>query len=367
MRNVWNRITGHWLLNGIVIITIAIGLMFPIAILSTISYMIDNMHLCEYDDPENRVFVNCHGSYQDPGELHEKLAAGTEGVAHYGYVTYEPMLTFTEERMYIRGVSGVTQSYLELEGYLVTEGRLINEQEYEQAARVCMLDEAENNNTFHLKIGDTISLMGEDYKVVGFVSVPKRPGSIMVPYRCLPELLGENSTQFMFSFQMENETAVRYFSAGWMDFTDYSLEIQYGEEISKPYVQSIRQHITDKFKQSSVVALSALFSILFILYGKTMEEQCFIGLRLALGATGGRIYREMLAENLLLTGTALLLDLLLFPAVIRQVRTVYGYPSGWMLAWIIGGLVLITAAVTGAVYLRVTGKRAAIEMLKGEV
>ena len=111
---------------------------------------------------------------------------------------------------------------------------------------------------------------------------------------------------------------------------------------------------------------AALVSIVFILTGKAFEERYLIGLRIAMGATGTRIYGELLMENGILTAFALLLDLMLFPIVIRHMRTVYGYPSAWMLAGIAGALFFIVAAVSGIVYLRAAGKKAPAALLKEE-
>lgn len=359
MKYILHLLYHHRLLNAVVIVTIAIGLMFPIAVLSTISFMVDNLALCSYDDPQTRIVANCRSIYQQPRQIDEYL--DIDGVTDYGFIAYTGVLCVTDKEVRTVGVAGATPGYFELEGIELEEGRLITEEEYEQGAHVCML-----RDDCGVEVGECISLMGEAYEVVGQVNVPKMYGIIAVPYRCMEELAAGDSMQFRLSFHMKDKEAAMRFPVSCLDFTDSILDFEWGEEINAPYIESIRLQIADKMKKGGIVIFTALISILFVLTGKVCEERYLIGLRISMGATGVRIYLELLLENGILMACALLLDLLLFPIVIRNMRTVYGYPSMWMLVCIAGALIVIVAVVTGIVYLRAARKTTPSDLLKGE-
>ncbi|MCM1103688.1 MAG: ABC transporter permease [Clostridium sp.] len=359
MSHILHLLYHHRLLNAAVVITVAIGLMFPIAVLSTVSFMLDNLRLCSYDDPQNRIVADCRSVYQQPERLDEWL--DTDQTAEYGYIAYTGVLRITDQGVETIGVAGTTERYLELEGFALEDGRMITKEEYEQGAHVCML-----RDDCGVSVGEVISLMGEDYEVVGRINVPKMYGVAAVPYRCMEELAAGDRMQFRISFRMEGPEAAIRFPMSCLDFADEVLSFAWGEEINEPYVGSIRAQAADMLRKGGIVIFAALISILFILTGKVCEERYLIGLRIGMGATGMRIYWELLIENGILMACALLLDLLLFPIVIRNMRTVYGYPSPWMLACIAGVLLVITAVVSGVVYLRAVRRMSPAELLKGE-
>lgn len=359
MKHILHLLHYHRLLNAVVVVTVAIGLMFPIAVLSTVSMMLDNLELCAYDDPQNRIVVNCRSIYQKPEQLHERLM--TDGVAGYGYIAYISVLRITDKGIQTLGVAGATPEYFELEGFELIEGRMITAEEYAKGAHVCLVRDGVG-----VSVGRMLSLMGEDYEVVGQINVPKMYGTAAVPYRCMEELSAGDGMQFRIAFCMKDREAVLRFPMSSLDFADSILELDSGDDINAPYIESIRLQIADMMKKGGVVIVTALISILFVLTGKVYEERYLIGLRISMGATGARIYLELLLENGILMVCALLLDLLLFPIVIRNARTVYGYPSMWMLACIAGALIVIVAAVTGIVYLRAARKTTPSDLLKGE-
>lgn len=359
MRGILHIWYHHRALNVVVIVTIAIGLMFPLAILSTASFMLDNLMLCRYEDPQNRIVADCRSVYQTPEKLDEWL--DTDNVADYGYIAYKSVLWLTDKEVRTIGVAGVTPEYFELEGFELEKGRMITAEEYAQGAHVCLI-----RDDIGVTVGETVSLMGEEYEVVGQVNVPKMYGVIAVPYRCMEELAMGDAMQFRLSSRMKDKESALRFQMSSLGFSDSILNFARGEEINAPYIDSIRGQISDLLKKGSIVMAAALVSIVFILTGKAFEERYLIGLRIAMGATGRRIYGELFLENGILTVLALLLDLILFPIVIRHMRTVYGYPSAWMLAIIAGALLMIVAAVSGIIYLRAAGKKAPAVLLKEE-
>ncbi len=359
MRGLLHVLYHHRILNMVVVVTVAIGLMFPIAVLSTVSFMLDNLVLCRYEDPQNRIVADCRSVYFPPEQIEERVV--TEGVAKCGYIAYTSVLWLTEHEVNTVGIAGVTPEYFELEGFELEKGRMITAEEYMQGAHVCLI-----RDEIGVSVGETVSLLGEEYEVVGQVNVPKMYGVAAVPYRCMEELAAGDSMQFRLSFRMRDRDSAIRFPMSSLDFADTVLDFAWGEEINAPYVESIQMQIADKMKKGSVVLVTALISIILILSGKVCEERYLIGLRISMGATGLRIYGELLAENGILTACALLLDLLLFPIVIRNMRTVYGYPSLWMLLCIVGALFLIVAAVSGIVYLQAAKGTTPASLLKEE-
>lgn len=361
MKHILCSLYHHRLLNTIVVVTIAIGLMFPLAILSSISFMLDNVALCSYKDPQNRIVTNCMSAYQTPEQLDEWLV--TDEVINYGYFAYRSsVLHVSEKGISLCGVSGITQNYLDLEGYRLESGRLITADEYKNGAHVCLAKFDSGT-----AVGDSFSLLGVDYEIVGLISMPKLYGTVAVPYRCMEELAAGSNMQFCFSFQMSSSEAANRFRFTSLDFADSIVNFGVGDEINAPYIASIQSHISEFLNLSSIVIFAAFFSILFILMGKVFEERYLIGLRISMGATGTKIYIDLLLENGILTLCALLLDLLFFPIVIRRSRIVYGYPSAWMLACIAAALIVIVAAVSGIVYIQNAKRTTPATLLKEEV
>lgn len=247
MKHILCSLYHHRLLNAVVIVTIAIGLMFPLATSAAISFMLDNLALCSYEEPQNHIVVNCISTYQTPIQLDEWLLQ--DGVVNYGYLAYRSggILHAQEEGISLTSVTGITQSYMDLEGYRMEAGRTFTEEECAQGAHVCLMRPDSG-----LKVGDYYSLMGTDYEIVGLINLPKLYGSIVVPYRCMEELAAGNKMQFRISFEMvDAETAGRFPATAFV-FADTILGFDVGDDINIPYIESIKNLITNHLKKAAL-------------------------------------------------------------------------------------------------------------------
>src|SRR5262249_35045365 len=108
---------------------------------------------------------------------------------------------------------------------------------------------------------------------------------------------------------------------------------------------------------TGMVLLIACGNVAGLLLGRGVARRREIGIRLALGATRGRVIRQLLSENLLLAllgaGAGLMLsawamDLLVAPADVPPGLAAAGRPDARVLAYALG-LALVAAIVSGLV------------------
>lgn len=360
LTNIKGSLIYHKVINLIVVITLAIGMLYPLGMATIIREIVINRDLCRYDDVDNHMIVDCFDTLTPLEEYRDKLSWLEENGLGYGMITYYTSTAYVNGGFRQVSFSSYTNEYLEQEGYRLVEGRLLTEEEHEQGAPCCLVDWGGGH-----RIGDKINVLGNELEVVGIVQCPMMFGGIMVSQNWLYQTIGNSRIQFRISIHAPN---------GWGDITQGDVRrglpleeisaVTRGEEIYKEYYESIDQQIWKRLSSSLMVLIPALCSMAAILFGKVMEQKYQIGLRMALGATKRQIVTEIFFENFILFIAAFGVDMVLFIPVKRISTLISMYPGAALTAiFLLFGAVSILL-ISMAIVAVLMGKKQICEILK---
>lgn len=323
LTNIKGSLQYHRVINLIVVITLSIGMLYPLGMAAIIREIIMNRDLCRYSDVENHMIVDCFDTLAPAEEYREKMSWLQENDLAYGMITYYMSTSYVKGAFRQLGISSYTDAYLRQEGYRLVEGRLLTEEEQERGAPYCLASWGGS-----LRVGDVINVMGNELEVAGIVQCPMMFGEVMVSQNWLYQMLGSSRIQFRISIHAQN---------GWGDITQGDVRrnlqiddihaITCGEEIYEEYYRSINGQIWKRFSSSLMVLIPALCSMAAILFGKVMEQKYQIGLRMALGASKRQTVLEIFLENYVLFALAFCVDMVLFIPVKRVSTLISMYPG----------------------------------------
>ncbi|MBQ7954613.1 MAG: ABC transporter permease [Lachnospiraceae bacterium] len=362
-QSVWNNLRSNRILNGIVVLTIAVGLLFPLAQGCIIENCFVNMNLCQYNEPEKMVVTSFHSSYLSPEQVQEMLLPMEEEIQKYGYISYSSASVVWENEMFSTGVSGCEGAYTELEGFRLLKGRRITEEEFSKGAKVCYLMEGSDIYDGGATLGDRIHILGQEYEIVGIAAMLKMYGSVVIPYACVAETLGKNNFQYRFSVQgkvpLDVQDIQRLMPSGVL-----FIELGQGESVNMPYIDSLWSLILKRARIMLLVLGVSLISICAVLLGRVSGQRYQIGVKLSLGAKKKTILREIWGENTLLVLLALVVDAVVFAFVNFASDGVMQYPSFFLFAVTFLFVSLLVGVAGLIIYIKIVGGKNTIKLLK---
>lgn len=325
-KNAIYGLVANKLLNLIVVVSIVVGMMYPIVACTISEGILQDAKLSEYKDAEHIAVLEFFASYMEETVFDTKLKGLTKEINKYGYQTMYSVNVKWNNHDFIAGAAGYSASYLDLEGYELQEGRLITETELAEGTSVCMIQANGKND---IKVGDSISFMGMSYEVVGIIHMPKAYGGIFIPYKAMEAFIGENNIQYKVTLQTEEEPNIKQIKSN-LNFIDSVISVGSAQENTKPYYESVWNLIKERIGIGLIVLLFAVISIIIIIIGKTIDNQYEIGVKMAVGASGIQVFAETFLQNGFLMIIALVIDFLLFPIVKHYYKLLHCYPDMWV-------------------------------------
>jgi hypothetical protein len=247
----------------------------------------------------------------------------SEDIDEFGYESLYFVNVDWNNQKRLSGIAGYTEGYLKLESFRLREGRLITEDELAEGKSVCMLSAKSDHD---IKVGDTVSFMGSSYEVVGVITAPKNYGGILIPYKAMEAFIGKNNIQYKLIVHTRHEPEINVMSRR-LSFAESIISVGTAEENSEPYYASIWALIQERIGIGLIVLLFAVISIIMIIVGKTIDDQYVLGVKMAVGASGTRVFLESFLQNSILMIIALAIDFLLFPIVKHYYTLIYSYPD----------------------------------------
>lgn len=358
--NIKESLQCHKVINLVVVITLAIGMLYPLGMATIIKEIVNNRDLCRYEDADQHMIVDCFDTLVPLNEYREKMSWLEESGLQYGTITYYTTTVYVNGGFRQGGFSSYTDAYLEQEGYRLVEGRLLTEEEQEQGAPYCVCGWGGDQ-----RIGDIINVMGNELEVIGIVQCPMMFGGIMVSQNWLHQVIGSSLIQYRVSI---------YAPEGFGEITQGSIRrnlslgeiraITHGEEIYAEYYDSIDKQIEKRLYSSLMVLFPAICSMVAILFGKVMEQKYQIGLRMALGASKVQTILELFFENFFLFAAAFCVDMVLFVPVKRISTLISTYPGVILTALFLMSGAVVVALVSIAIVAVLVGKKQVCEILK---
>lgn len=360
LSNIKESLQYHKVINLIVVITLAIGMLYPLGMATIIKEIIYDRELCKYEDADQHMIVDCFDTLVPLDDYRDKMSWLEENGLQYGFITYYTTTIYVDGSFRTGGFSSYTDVYLEQEGYRLMEGRLLTEEEQEQGAPYCLCAWGGSR-----RIGDIINVMGNELEVIGIVQCPMMFGGIMVSQNWLYQVIGSSLIQYRVSI---------YAPEGFGEITRGNIRrnvslgeiraITHGEEIYAEYYDSIDKQIGKRLYSSLMVLLPAVCSMVAILFGKVMEQKYQIGLRMALGASKAQTILEIFLENFFLFVMAFCVDMVLFIPVKRISYLITTYPGVVLTAMFLLFGAVAAALISIAIVAVLVGKKQVCEILK---
>ncbi|MGB8452219.1 MAG: ABC transporter permease [Anaerocolumna sp.] len=341
-KNAVSGLAANKLLNLIIIVSIVVGMMYPIVACTISEGILQDSKLSEYKDPEHMAILEFFAPFMEQSELDTKIMSLTKGIDIYGYQTIYTVTAKCNKHNFLSAVAGYSSSFLSLEGYKLIEGRLITETEISEGKPVCMV---RTNGENDIKAGDSLSFMGTSYEVVGIIRIPKAYGGIFIPYKAMEAFIGKNSLQYKITLQTKEEPNINEIKSN-LYFADSVLSIGTAVENVKPYYESVWALIRERIGIGLIVLLFAVISIIMIIIGKAIDDQYIIGVKMSIGASGIQVFTETFLQNAVLMIIALLIDFILFPIVKHYYRLLNNYPDIWVFLVMIIICLIITFFVS---------------------
>lgn len=325
-RNAINSLKANKLLNLIVVLSITVAMMYPLIACTISAKILLDAKLSEYKDKDNTSVLEFFAPYMEQAEMNDNIKKLTEDIDVYGYQAVYTVSAQWKESRLLTTVGGYSPDYLTLEGNELQKGRLITKEELSGGKPVCM---AVTHSRHDFKIGDEVSVMGNSYKIVGTLYMPKSYAGILIPYRSLENFIGKNNIQYKVLLHTKQKSDISEIK-GNLNFADLILSIGTARDNVKPYYDSIWSLIIERIGIGLIVLLFSIISMVMIIIGKTIDSQYTIGVKMSVGASATRIFIDTFLQNSILMISALLLDFLLFPIVKHYYNLLNSYPGIWV-------------------------------------
>lgn len=159
---------------------------------------------------------------------------------------------------------------------------------------VCILKATDSYATKGTKVGDTITILGTDFEVVGIVQMTRVYSGIIVPYAAMEQIAPKTSMQHRYLFEIKDDTEAKtnetestpdetmieskVLQSG-ADSVDSIMSIR--EEEQQIILPSIKKNQRPWLIAGTVVFLFALFSAWNIFSGRMLDEKHSYGIKKA--------------------------------------------------------------------------------------
>lgn len=356
LKNAWLGIASKKLLSGIVIASIAVGLAFPVAVLTRINYY-DKYYWCElYNDVEHTVVIDSLCDALEEEKFRELMSVPDCGITDVGFfATYSTTQVFKGDSR-ITNIAGCNASYLEVGKTKLLNGRYPTAEEITSGAKVCVSKESTHIGE-NIRVGDTVTLAGTDFEVIGIIRDVELYGSFLIPYNALLALTDMERFQYMSYLETagtpDMDAIKTYFR---LEETVDPLQMLTAVEAQENYTQRGNASIKRQLAVNSVIALFSIISFTLIIVGKVLGEQYGIGVKTAMGATKGQLFWELTLQNFILIEIAAVIAIFLSCGMISLVPNFNGLFGGEVVISTEILAVLLTFIITAVAFIPILNR-----------
>lgn len=365
-KNAFIKIYCQKKISFIVILSIAVGMIFPFAAFAMANNIFQDIDISKYVDEEHTVVADFFTSFQEKEKMDDKLKDMAADIKQVGYFArYDAVVTWKGQDM-VCPAAGSTLSYLELEHHKIVDGKIFNKKQEEAGARVCLLKIGGTLWKKGAKVGDSIKINNIKYRIIGAIRDIKFYGGIIVPYNSLNIYLknNKNHIQYKALFLTDKKADTEELSAKIKQSDMKLIDVMSASEGQQMLLDSAKSSISKDIILGLFVLLFAICSFIFIIAGRVAQEQYSIGIKMAVGASKGMIFIDLLIQNMILILIAVSTDIVSFPLV-KIVMPQFGFiiDAKIMTVMFITG-VLLAFIATGTIFAKLIKKKQISELLK---
>lgn len=297
IKNAFLGLAHKKLLNSLVILSVAIGFLFPIFSISFMNYINKNYGTPPFKDAEHTVAADFFMKAEEESSMEEQMLAWNDGITKAGFfANYETIHTYKGDT-FVGRVAGCNSDFLETKDTILVEGRFPTEEEMENGAKVCL---AGSNSGHNYKVGTTVTIGGTDFEIIGVFRDARFMANMMLPYKALYPMVEKKQLQTVAYLITDGKPQLGKISGKISSSLDMVQYVTSAVESEIPMMERFEEMITDNLKKSSVIILFSLISFTLIITGRILNEQYVLGVKSAVGATRFQLFLDLMFQNFLL-------------------------------------------------------------------
>lgn len=297
IKNVILGLAHKKLLNALVILSVAVGFLFPVYSISFMNYVEKNYGTPPFKDIEHTVVADVFMEAEEESIMEEKMLQWNEQITKAGFfVTYETVTEYKGDS-FVGYATGCTSDFLGMRNTILVDGRFPTEEEMETGAKVCLVKSSSGRN---YKIGSMINVGGTEFEIIGSFRDIRLFAGVLMPYKSLYPMVEKKTLQSVAYLQTEGEPDVSKIKSDIRSAVERVQYVESAADSEVPMMKQYEEYITKDFKQSSVILLFSIISFTLIIAGRMLNEQYVLGVKTAVGATRVQLFFDLLLQNYLL-------------------------------------------------------------------
>lgn len=297
IRNAFLGLAHKKLLNILVILSIAVGFLFPVYAISGMNYLEKNYGTPPFKDIEHTVVADVIMKAEEENVMVENMLAWNKHITKAGFfVNYETMEEY-KGKTFVGHAAGCNSDFLEVRSTKLIEGRFPTEEEMETGANVCLVA---SNSGRNYKVGTTVHVGGSDFEVIGIFRDVRLLAEIVMPYKALYPMIGKKELQSVAYLLTEGKPQTGKIGAKICSSLETVQYVRSAADSEVPMLERNKEIMIEKMKKSSIILIFSLVSFTLIIVGRILNEQYILGVKTAVGATRFQLFLDLLFQNFLL-------------------------------------------------------------------
>lgn len=297
------------LLNVFVILSVAVGFLFPVYSISYMNYVEKNYGTPPFQDLEHTVVADFLMKAEEESATEETMLKWNEQIKKAGFFARYETITEYNGDSFVNNVSGCNSDFFEVSNTTLVSGRFPTKEEMENGAKVCL---ATCTSGHSYKVGTTVTIGGTDFEIIGIFRDIRLYSGLLIPYQALYPMLDEKSIQHKAYLLTDAEPDISIIESKVRSVAEQTMFVSSGADSEVPMLERYQELITKDFKKSLVILLFSLISFTLIIAGRMLNEQYVLGVKAAVGATTFQLFSDLLFRNFLLIQTGVAITLLVY-------------------------------------------------------
>lgn len=323
VQNAWKHIVYHRYNSIILVTALVLGFLFPLLAVNDINDVIRDKEVSRYEDASRVSVLEYLMTYRDEEEIEAAIEncmeEGLFETAGYSFCGTE--IVYAGDQSYTCGISGISRNYLALAGCELVDGAFFSDSDHAgDGEKVCLLKYGTGLAERSVRVGDTVEIMGESYRVKGIVRAPRVYGSVLLPYVSAASMFSDFGTWLQYQVLTYGEAEIKPMGIARRlfqipDSDGGVLMAQTGEEQEELYESSIWEINKYRILRAAVVIVFAGISMTLLFIGMILRQRYDMAVRIAIGGSRAVLWAESVIRNLLLVLIAFFIALLLYPCI----------------------------------------------------
>ncbi len=317
--NAWKHIIYYKCNSIVLLIALMLGFIFPLLAVNDVNDLLRDGYVSKYADSTRVAIIEYSMKYKDKKDIYDAISYGKneKWFDNAGFCMCHGEFIYVGEESYSGGVSGVSEEYLALSRSEILEGEFFSGDDYKGIGeKVCLLEYQSILVRNGIRVGDTIEILGEIYRVKGIVRAPRIYGGVLIPYVMCSELFCGMNGLIQYQIVTYGEVEPNPVSIAHRLFQgEEVITANTGMRQEEIYYKSIGEVNKYRLLRAAIVICIADINIILLFMGMVVREQYSMAVHLIAGASCKIMRFEIIVRNLLLMIIAFLMAIFVYPYI----------------------------------------------------